>query len=144
VTNLRRRATASLIGLLAVLVSGTAASAGTLDDHYPPPPYRTDAQAQHYVAHGLKRWAGIDLTKQPYRSAYCINGENSRIEVRAYNARIKQGLRPKNRFAQDKTNRYGENIYASFACTLNVQGRSFNLYVRTRWGSPAWIVQADR
>lgn len=93
--------------------------------------YRTDAQAQRYLEHGLHRWAGINLRTASFKSAFCINGYYSKHESRTGH-----------HYPQGKTNRYGEDLFRSFTCTLAVNSRSFHLYVlTTRLG---WRVSADR
>jgi hypothetical protein len=94
-------------------------------------PYRTDAHAEHYLEHGLKRWAGIDLKKAGDKFASCIDGYYSRHEQRTGK-----------HFPQGHTNRYGEDTFRSFGCTLTVGARSFHLYVVTR--VHGWRVIADR
>jgi hypothetical protein len=113
-----------LAALIGTLLIGNASAAVAL--------YRTDTQAQRYLMKGLKTWAGIDLTRARFKSAFCINGFYSRYEK----------AHPQ-RFDQNRTNRYGEHVFRSFACSLSVGNRTFDLYLRSR---PAgkWLVRADR
>ena len=116
---------------VASLVAAPVGSATT-----PPGPYRTDVQAQHYLEHGLRHWAGIDLNDaNSYTSAFCFNGYYSKTEQRTgehFNG------------GQAKVNKFGEDMFRSFACTLTSRGRFFNLYLVTLAKTPFWRVAADR
>jgi hypothetical protein len=93
--------------------------------------YRTDRQAETYLEHGLKKWANIDLTKQPVKFASCFNGYYSKTEERTHH-----------HFPQDRTNRAGAIAFRSFSCDFTTAGRTFSLYVVT---TPAgWKVTTDR
>jgi hypothetical protein len=95
------------------------------------PPYRTDHQAEGFLEHGLRRWAGINLGTVDSKSGFCINGYYSKHEQRTHR-----------HYPQGHQNRYGEDTFRSFACTFSVNANSYNLYVvTTRRG---WRVMVDR
>jgi hypothetical protein len=102
-----------VVVISAVAATRPASAAGGL--------YRTDAQAERFATRGLKKWAGIDLTRVRSKTAFCINGYYSRYEQ----------AHPQ-RFDQDRVNRSGEHLFRSFACTLTAGSRTFELYLRTR------------
>ena len=69
------RSFAVLLALCFALVPAAQASGLT---------YRTDSQAQNYLEHGLKRWAGVNLESRKYRHrvAFCLDGARSKYEKR--------------------------------------------------------------
>lgn len=94
------------------------------------PLYRADHQAERFLEHGLRSWAGVNL-RTDFVAAFCINGYYSRHEQRTGN-----------HFPQGHQNRVGEDTFRSFACTLTADARTFHLYVVT--ARTGWLVRADR
>ncbi len=64
-----------LLALAAFAIATSQAAAASA-------PYRTDAQAEHYLSTGLKSWAGIKLSTAQFRTAFCLNGYYSKTEKR--------------------------------------------------------------
>ncbi len=54
------------------------AMAGSASSGAATPVFKTDDQAAAYLSHGFKSWAGIRLSSDPHRSAFCLNGYDSR------------------------------------------------------------------
>ena len=93
--------------------------------------YRTDHQAEVYLERRLHRWGGIDLRKQRFKSAFCVNGFYSKRELRT------------GRHFPARTNLAGENIFHTFACTLSAADHSWGLYL-VALRQAHWSVSADR
>lgn len=118
-----------VVGLTLTLTLFACATAATASTGKPL--YRTDHQAEVFLEHGLRAWAGINLRTADFKTATCLNGYYSKREQRTHH-----------HYPQGHENRFGENTFRSFACTLGVNDRSFNLYlVTTRTG---WRVMVDR
>jgi hypothetical protein len=118
------KALAFVAAVLTVLTFAAGASSAGLT-------YRTDNQAAHWLEHNLKVWHGIDLARQDFRSAFCINGYYSKREQHTGK-----------HFPQGKENRAGEDLFHSFSCSLTAGSRTFHLYlVAKRRG---YSVRADR
>jgi hypothetical protein len=111
---MRRACTGAVVACIALLAGGTAhAHSGA--------PYKTDNQAEKYLENKFPRWAGMNLLNADFKFALCLGSP-------LFNSR---------------TNRFGEDIYRHFSCTLSAGGRSFNLKVHTLPGG-RWLVQAGR
>jgi hypothetical protein len=99
-------------------------------------PYKTDAQAAHYLETRLPTWAGYDLRTVEGRSAYCVNGYYSKHEQRTGR-----------HYGRERVDRNGELRFRTFSCSLSFDDgadyRTFELYVQTRT-APPWHVSADR
>jgi hypothetical protein len=115
----------ALAAFVAALVLAAGAQAAA-------PVYRTDEQAAAAVQ-TLRAWAGLKVAAERYKTAFCVNGYYSRTEQ----------VRRAPHLPQNRVSRYGENLFASFSCSLVVGTRTFNLYVRPL-PNGTWKVQADR
>jgi hypothetical protein len=113
-----------VVALLGSVTTAVSASTGK-------PLYRTDHQAEVFLEHGLRTWAGLNLRTADFKSATCFNGYYSKREQRTHH-----------HYPQGHENRYGENTFRSFACTLAIDSRSFHLYVVT--ARTGWRVMVDR
>jgi hypothetical protein len=80
--------------------------------------YRSEHQAQSYLEHGLKRWAGVNLRSQKYkfRVAFCLPGSRSRYEKT-------------HRHFPSRTGKDGEQLFHTFACTLSAADRVWHVYL---------------
>jgi hypothetical protein len=80
--------------------------------------YRSDQQAEAYLQHGLKQWAGVDLQSQKYkfRVAFCLPGARSKYEQKHAHFPV-------------RTTRAGTQLFHSFACTLSTADRVWHLYL---------------
>jgi hypothetical protein len=86
--------------------------------------------------HGLRHWAGINLTAgKSVTTASCINGYFSAIE---------RGTGKHFNGGQHRVNMSGQLTFRSFACTLYAHGREFHLYLVTLAKKPFWKVSPDR
>ncbi len=93
--------------------------------------YRTDAQAERYLEHRLRGWAGINLRgPRVLKDAFCINGYYSRHEQRT-----------RRHYKQGRVNRHGGDVFRSFACTFVANNRTFGLYLVAK--QDGWLVAAD-
>lgn len=119
---------------LFVLVMVGLALAVPTAQAYPRADYRSDAQAEHYVEHGLARWAGLNL-KAPglLKFEFCLNGYYSTRE-----RRTRRHFHP-----VQKISKSGEPLFRSFACTLTVGAREFRLYLVTL-PHGRWAIGPDR
>jgi len=81
-------------------------------------PYRSTEQAQTYLEHGLKRWAGVDLQSRKYkfRVAFCLTGARSRYEKT-------------HRHFPARTSKTGEQLFHTFTCTLAAADRVWHVYL---------------
>jgi len=96
--------------------------------------YRSDGQAEYYLKHGLKRWAGRSLTTPGlFKSAFCVNGYYSRHEKRT----------GRHFHPVERVNKRGEYLFRSFACTLSAGSHEYALYLVTL-PRGTWSVSADR
>lgn len=117
-----------LLALAAFAIATSQASAASA-------PYRTPAQAEHWLTTGPTVWAGIKIAAT-WRTAWfknvsCSNGDGSVTENRTGH-----------HFPQGKVNRFGEDVYRSFVCYLSLNSRGFRLYLVTT--PTGWSVKADR
>jgi hypothetical protein len=80
--------------------------------------YRSDHQAEAYLEHGLKRWAGVDLQSQKYkfRVAFCLPGARSKYEKTHQHFPV-------------RTTKTGKQLFHTFACTLATADRVWHLYL---------------
>jgi len=89
--------------------------------------YASQRQAEQYLEHGLKRWAGVNLRSKKYKFhvAFCLPGSRSKYE------------RKHEHFPARGSH------YHSFACTLAAADRVFHLYLQAR-GNGSFTVRPDR
>lgn len=95
------------------------------------PVWMTSKKVENYLEHGLKAWGGVNLTRADFKIAICLDGDYSKAETRI------------GKTYPSRTTSAGESLYASFACSLGVSGRSFNLYVRPQ-AHARWLIVANR
>jgi hypothetical protein len=85
------------------------------------PAYTTQRQAERFLEHGLKTWAGVNLRSAKYKFhiAFCLPGSRSKYERRHTRFRV-------------HTTATGEQLYHSFACTLAAANKVWHLYLVAR------------
>jgi hypothetical protein len=110
----------AIVVLLCLALAPAAAAATHLA-------YASQRQAEQYLEHGLKRWAGVNFRSKKYshRIAFCLPGSRSKYE------RKHERFPPRGR------------RYHSFACTLAAADRVFHLYLQAR-GNGSFSVRPDR
>jgi Ni/Co efflux regulator RcnB len=83
--------------------------------------YKTQRQAERYLEHGLKQWAGVNLRSRKYKFhvAFCLPGARSKYEQRHTHFKV-------------HTTAAGEKLYHSFACTLAAADKVWHLYLTAR------------
>jgi hypothetical protein len=93
--------------------------------------YRTTHQAEAYLEHGLKRWAGVNLESRKYRHrvAFCLDGARSKYEK-------------SHRHFRARTSKTGETLYHTFTCKLADADRLWHVYLVAR--PTGFSVRADR
>jgi len=81
-------------------------------------PYRTERQAQYYLEHTLKSWAGVNLRTKKYsfRVAFCLPGARSNYEKTHRHFTVRE-------------NGKGEKVYHTFSCTLAAADKVWHLYL---------------
>jgi hypothetical protein len=93
--------------------------------------YASQDQAQAYLNHDLKRWAGVDLRSKKYRFhiSFCLPGARSRYEKTHPHFPVRRS-------------HTGEPLYHSFACTLAAANRLWHVYLVAR-STDRFDVRAD-